>query len=346
MIRLFSVIIFILGVVGCANKLMQYEKLDDLNKNQEFEKSVQILTPEVSSVSSESTIQSGNNQQTLSPAVKKEKTPPVQKKKKDIPAKTLEVLKHEPDIEDGSAFVGRRPIIDPFRVGETVVLDVKYLGLTAGFLTMRVDPFGIVNGKKSYGFVTSIQSYPAFSKMIYEVNDKAVTWMNFDTMTPEVFSLHVRESGQLKEGQAWFDQQNNKATYWEKKVTKKSGEESKKKEWDILPYSQNVFSAVYYMRLFPWEIGKEYSFRVADQEDNLVFKGKAVRKETLETENNGLLKTIVVKPEFEVKGIFKPVGDIYFWLTDDDRKLVVRIEAKIAIGTLVCELKNIAPGSP
>jgi hypothetical protein len=54
---------------------------------------------------------------------------------------------------------------------------------------------------------------------------------------------------------------------------------------------------------------------------------------------------VVVKPEFEVDGVFKPVGDIFFWLTDDDRKLIVRIESEIKIGTLVMEATQVERGA-
>ncbi len=94
------------------------------------------------------------------------------------------------------------------------------------------------------------------------------------------------------------------------------------------------------MRVFSYEVGKEYKFYVSDDEKNLMFKGKALRKEKIETDA-GEFNTIVVKPEFEVDGVFKPVGDIFFWLTDDDRKFIVKIESEIKIGTLVMEATKI-----
>ena len=42
--------------------------------------------------------------------------------------------------------------------------------------------------------------------------------------------------------------------------------------------------------------------------------------------------------------MFKPVGDIFFWLTDDEQKLIVKIEAKIKIGTLVLEADEVHRG--
>jgi hypothetical protein len=281
---------------------------------------------------------------------KKKKSKDIGKKEKEaaasLPPVGPDVQAREPDLEDGQGFNGqRRPLIDPFRIGEEVVHKVYYdshvVNFSAGTISLKVDPLVEVNGRRSYQFLTTVKSSPWFSSY-YSVEDSAVTLMDYELLIPRVFTLHIKESGQLREVRSFFDFDQNKATYWEKKVTAKSGVEEKKLQWDILSYSQNVFSAIYYLRIFRWEIGREYSFRVSDEEENLVFKAKALLRETLNTEL-GPKVAIKIKPEFTVKGAFKPVGDIYLWLSDDDRKMVLRIECKIKIGSLVSEVTSITP---
>lgn len=250
--------------------------------------------------------------------------------------------KRQPDIEDDEGFNGRRPVVDPFHVGEVVTHDVHYFKVSAGTLKLKVAPFVNVNGRKAYNFVTEIKSSSMFSS-VYSVDDKVDNFVDFETLVPRVFTLHVKETSQLREARMIFDEKALKATYWEKKVTEKSGEEEKKQNWDILPYSQNVFSAAFYMRVFQWDVGKEISFRVADDEQNLVFKAKCLRRETLDTAL-GPKKALVIKPEVTLKGAFKPVGDIYIWLSDDEYKHVLRIESKIKIGTIVSEVIAMKPG--
>ena len=251
-------------------------------------------------------------------------------------------LRRQPEIEDSVGFNGRRPIVDPFQVGEVVVHDVNYFKVSAGELRMKVEPFATVNGRKSYSFAVEIKSKSLFDTF-YSVDDRAETFVDYEDLIPRAFQLHVKESGQLREAKMAFDVNKGTATFWEKKVTKKDGEEEKKFTWDILPYSQNVYSAIFYLRNFTWEVGKEHSFRVANDKDNMIFSGKAVRKEVLKTKA-GTFNTIVIKPNITLKGKFKPIGDNYVWITDDDRKYIVRIESKIKIGTLVSEVVEIKPG--
>lgn len=269
------------------------------------------------------------------------KAPPAVEAPTPSPVKVVEpvLLQHEPSIEDSVGFEGRRPIVDPFRVGETVIHDVSYFKVSAGQLKLKVEPFSNVNGKKSYTFAIEISSNSMFSSF-YSVEDRAETLVDYETLVPHVFSLHVKESGQMREAKSRFDHSSNQAYYFEKKITKKDGLEEKKQNWEMPTFSQNVYSAIFYMRLFKWDIGKEYTFRVAHDNENIVFRGKALRKEKLETQA-GTFNTIVIKPEFTIKGAFRPVGDIFFWMSDDDRKLVLRIESHIKIGTLVSEAVQI-----
>ncbi len=331
--------------LACASKVLKVQNVEALKENREFQQRVTIvetppsppLTPEASAapapVGPPPPVAIGAKKPIVKKTIKKEMV-----KAPVVPTR------RQPELESDIGFQGRRPLVDPFRVGEKVVHSVNYFKMSAGNLTLETRSFAEVNGRKNYQFRTSIKTSSMFSSF-YSVDDHVDVLMDFEELVPSVFTLHVRESGQVKEAQMFFDQSKHQATYWEKKVTKKNGEENKKLQWEIPAYAQNVFSAAFYMRVFQWEVGKENSFVVANNEENLIFRGKAVRKERLSTAV-GDFDAIVIKPEFELKGKFSPTGDNYIWLSDDNRKLILRIESKIKIGTLVSEVVEIQPGTP
>lgn len=260
---------------------------------------------------------------------------------KKVPKPGTKIVKRQPDFEDSIGFNGRRPLNDPFRVGEKSVLAISYLGFTAGDITFEVGGFLEVNNEKAYNFNINVKSNPSF-RFMYEVNDLAKTFVNFNTLLPMGFTLQIRETGDLKESRNVFDWKNLKSSTWTKYISDEKVAEEKQ-EGPLLAFSQNVYSVIYYLRNFDLTVGKSFAFRVSDKGKNLLFKGNVLRKEKLET-SLGTFDTVVVKPEFEIDGIFKPVGDIFLWLTEDDRKFVVKIACKIKIGTLVGELKELQPG--
>ncbi|MBX2993558.1 MAG: DUF3108 domain-containing protein [Bdellovibrionaceae bacterium] len=347
--------------VGCASSFLKYDKSDEMKKISEFDDRVKIETneppEEAATTPTPAAADSGAVKAVATPsptpakAAAKPTPPPAPKKEakkkgaKETAKAVLVSTKHEPELEGQEGFVGRRPIKDPFRAGEKVVHEVSYFSSTAGRLTMSVRPFAQVNGRKSYHFNTAIKTASVFD-MFYSVDDYVSAMVDFETLIPSVFTLHVKESGQLREARFLFDWDKKTANYWEKKVTKKDGPEEKKLSFEVPEYSQNIFSAIYYMRVFNWEVGKENSFRVADTAgsgENLIFRGKAIKREKLSTDA-GDFNAIKIKPEVQLKNNFKPVGDIFIWLSDDDRKYILRIESKIKIGTLVSEVVSIDPG--
>jgi hypothetical protein len=325
-------------IPGCASHVLEYEKADEVLKTDEYDKKMKIV---------EQASQPAVKEVTPAPApeVKGKKKKNAKDKAasaKETPAVPKVAGPHQPDIEDSEGFVGRRPIKDPFRPGEKVVLNLSYFNIVAGTMEIMVKPMVEVNGQKAYHFVVQATSNSFFNR-IYGINDTAVTYMTYDDMTPLNLQITLKETKQLAEARTFFDWKTLKASYWQKRVTKEHGEESKKLEWDIKAYSQNVISAAFYMRTFQYDVGKKLSFRVADEGKNIVYKGEVIRKEKISTEA-GDFNTIVIKPHLTVDGVFTPVGDVLVWLTDDDRKFIVRLESKIKIGTIVAKLKSLEKG--
>lgn len=344
----------LLFFVGCQSGFLKYNDKKDIFKNEEFEKKVLIkeapteLVPEQkkdTAINSEEKKQAFDKLAMVSAAEKKIVVQVKKTKNKKSSAKVEpKNEKRQPELEDSEGFIenSRRPLVDPYRVGEKVTHTVSYFGTTAGVLTFTVNPFVEVNNRKSYNFKIEIKSSRLFSSF-YSVQDQVETFIDYENLVPSVFKLDIKESGQLKQAQSFFDQSTLKANYWENKYTEKNGHEEKKQSWDILPFSQNAFSAIFYMRLFKWSVGQEYAFRVADDEKNIVFKAKALEKVTLETDA-GKFQAIKVRAEIVSRGALAQTGDLFLWLSDDEHHYVLRIEAKIKIGTLVSEITSLDPG--
>ena len=337
-IRLISVTWFI-ALAGCAAHFLQHDHAEQILANDEYEQRVQITENVAPPASVEPAVAAP------APTPKTKKGRRVKKEKVVAPkatAKSKAVLRRQPDIEDEVGFDGRRPKVDPFRVGEKVTLDISYFLVHAGEVEVEVKPFAVVNGRKAYHFELNAKSNSFFSR-IYAVEDRAVSYVDFETMRPFNLQISIKESKQLAEARTLFDWDKLEADYWQKRITKEKGERSKKMNWKIESYAQNVISAAYYLRTFQLEPGKKLAFRVADEGKNIVFTGTVLRRETIESPV-GPLKTVVIQPQVTVDGIFSPMGEVFIWLTDDDRKFLVQLQTKIKIGSVMAKLKSIEKG--
>jgi hypothetical protein len=366
-----TIILLVAFITASCSSLIKYKPAKDEFKNVEFEKKVKIVEapsevnkallpnlvedqtdmnkPQTSHASGDDKVENKSSKKDKkSKLIKSTKSSGSRELKKKILSQVIQVPGEEaafrqPDLEDREGFANkRRPLVDPFRVGEIIEHKVAYLGATAGTLKFLIKPFAVVNGKKSFNFIIDLKSTAFFSK-VYAVDDVVQTFVDYEELVPHVFKLNIRDSGQVKEAQSYFDNINLKADYWEHRYTEKNGHEEKKLTWSILPYSQNPFSAVFYMRVFKWTIGKEYSFRVADDEKNVIFRGRALEKTTLNTEA-GKFNAIKIKAEVYSRGNLAKATDFYMWISDDDRKFILRIEVKLPIGSLTSEVVEIVKG--
>ena len=332
---------FFLLTFSCSS-LLKYEKNKAVFKNDEFEKKVKIIEVEE--------VKEDNGKVTTLPepeitheAPAPEPKPVVKKSKKQKKAEVPVVLKRQPEIEDSEGFDNnRRPLIDPFKVGEKIVHQVSYLGAKAGKIAFVVKPFAIVNGRKNYNFFIDIKSSSFFTR-VFAVDDQIQTYMDYETLEPGAYKFDIRDSNQVKEARSYFDFENLRADYWEHRYTESQGHQEKKLNWAILPFSQNPFSAIFYMRVFNWKLDKEYHFRVADDEKNVIFKAKVLEKEKITTEA-GEFNAIKLKAEVTARGNLAKASDFYMWISDDDRKFVLRIEVKLPVGSLVSEVIEINEG--
>lgn len=326
-------------MISCSS-LLKYEKTKAEFKTEEFDKKVKIV--EVA----EPLERAAQPEKVViepAPVIKPQIVKKI-KKNKQLKQSKLEVLKRQPEIEDSEGFSNeRRPLVDPFMVGEKLVHEVSYLGASAAKLILATKPYALVNGKKNYNFFVDVKTYPFFSR-VYAVDDQFQTYLDYETLSPGAFKIDIKDSKQIKEARAFFDFENLKADYWEHKYTEEGGHEEKKLNWTILPYSQNLVSAIFYMRVFNWTVGKECVFRVADNEKNVIFKAKALERTVLNTEA-GEFNALKLRAEVVTRGNLSKARDFYIWISDDDRKYVLRIEVAFAVGSLVSEIVEIKKGN-
>lgn len=356
-----------LFLTSCAAHILQDDHASEVLKTDEYDQKLNIKVEESPAHPPPEPVVKASTEPTEKLAPHSKKSKKIKKSRKDTKSKAAKKVsakkaksvakggkplgkdavketsdKRQPEMEDSVGMIGRRPLKDPFRVGEKVTLALSYFNIVAGNMEIGVLPFVNVNDERAYHFEVTAKSNSFFGH-IYSVDDRATTYLSYDRMIPLNLKISIKESKQLAETRTFFDWKTLRASYWQKKITKDHGEQSKKLDWDIKDFSQNVISAAYYMRIFAMEPGKNLAFRVADEGKNIVFKGEVLRREKLQTKI-GELNTIVVKPTLTVDGVFTPVGEIVFWLTDDDRKFIVRIESKIKIGTIVAKLESLEKG--
>ncbi len=215
-----------------------------------------------------------------------------------------------------------------YAVGERLVFDVSYGPITAGEAVMAIPRYETIAGRNTYRVEFTVNSLPSFN-WIYEVRDRYLTFVDVESIAPLRFEQHIREGTYKRDFTADFDQMNHVAR-------------TSEGNHPIPEYVHDIMSAFYYARTLsyagmkPGDYVTLYNF-YKDQTHEL--RVKFLGKQELEVEA-GTFNTVVVEPLVKEGGLFKAEGRIVIWLTDDERKIPIRVNTKVVVGSIDVELRE------
>ena len=221
-----------------------------------------------------------------------------------------------------------------FTYGERLSFDVSYGFITAAeaFLTIAPSPF-MYNGRPTYEVGLDVNSRPAMDA-VYKVRDSYKTFIDEQGIFPWRFEQHINESDYKHNFEATFIQESSKV------YTKLEYKEDKNYRTN-LQYVQDLISAFYYARTLDWKSKNNGDIVKVDYFYNDNFFPLQIRFEGREevSVGAGTFKTFILQPMLQ-EGFTSKTSDIYVYLTDDDRKMPVKVKMKIVIGALVAELSD------
>jgi hypothetical protein len=217
---------------------------------------------------------------------------------------------------------------EAFGVGERLVFDVNYGMITAGEAVMAIPAFDSIEGRKCYRVEFSVNSLPSFS-WIYKVEDRYLTFIDIETIAPWRFEQHIREGSYARDFVAEFDQFRGLA-------------KTKDSVYQVPEYVHDIMSAFYYTRTLDFdgmERGDYITLHNFYKNKSHELRVRFLGRQELEVAA-GTFRTIVVEPLVKEGGLFKSEGRIVVWLTDDERKIPVRVNTKVVIGSIDTELRS------
>ncbi len=223
-----------------------------------------------------------------------------------------------------------------FTTGEKLTFDINYGFITAGSAVMSVAPNLVtINGRPCYDISFTVNSSSGFSS-VYEVKDYYKCYMDVDGLFPWKFEQHIREGNYQRDFEAIFDQDNHSA----KTYTGASDPKKFEGEFTIPEYVHDAISAFYFSRTMDYSksnVGDIVHLQNFYKDQTFPLDVKYLGKEDIEV-SAGEFRCIKIQPSVKEGGLFKSEGDITVWLTDDERRLPVKVQSKIIIGSVDSDL--------
>lgn len=216
-----------------------------------------------------------------------------------------------------------------FGFGERLDYELGYKFIKAGVASFTVgkDPLQ-QSGRNCYDIRFDVMSLKSLD-FLYKVRDRYRTLVDIDGIFPWKFEQTIREGGFSKDFSATFDQYSKTAYTTEG-------------TFQVPDFVHDVVSAFYYVRTYNLKDMKKGEkivlhnfFDRETHELQVVILGR--KKVTVKA---GTFNTVVVEPIIKKGGLFKSEGRILLYLTDDDRKVPVKVSTQIPIGYIDAELTS------
>jgi hypothetical protein len=215
-----------------------------------------------------------------------------------------------------------------FTIGERLVFDVGYGFITAGEAVISIPEYDTVAAHQCFKVMFQVSSTPTFS-WFFEVRDRYETFLDVDGIFPWRFEQHVREGHYRRDFIADFDQINHIA-------------KTSEKQYPIPPKVNDIMSAFFFVRTLDFsnrKVGDRIHLQNFYKDSTYDLDVQFIGRETINVKA-GTFKCIIVEPLAKEGGLFKSDGRVLIWLSDDDRKIPVKITTKVLIGSIGSELRE------
>lgn len=220
----------------------------------------------------------------------------------------------------------------PFGPGELCSFAVKFGIVRAGDATLGVESAPPIAGEPTLKLVSTARSSRFFTTF-FRVEDRVESTWSLARRLPLAFRKDIQEGRYEKQVEMRFDHEAGRAIYADGDTL------------EILPHAQDVLSAFFFVRAQPLSPGIDLEVPNHSDKKNYPLVVRVLGRETVDVPA-GRFSCIVVEPLLKSAGLFKQEGSMTIWITDDVRRIPVRMRSKVAVGAITAELESYRPGRP
>ena len=220
-----------------------------------------------------------------------------------------------------------------FQSGEWLRYRMSYSGwMRAGSAILEVKETKL-NGKKvlhskGTGWTSGMV------KWFFKVDDTYQSYFDISSVKPFLFKRKIDEGGYKKNRQVTFDYNKSEA-YVQDFIKKKDTTVTIKNVQDML-------SSFYYLRnrdVRNFKKGDEIVIDMFLDTKIYRFKLRFLGRDILKTKF-GKIKTLKFRPIVQSGRIFKAEESVTIWVTADDNKIPIKMEASLSVGSLRADLES------
>jgi len=227
-------------------------------------------------------------------------------------------------------------VANPFFPGETSAYEVSYFGIPMGEAHILV---GAAMQQEAHlvwpiiliGRTKPFQPYP--------INDKLVIYWNPETKKSMGVDAFFEENKKRRREKIRFHYPTHSASV----VSQKEGEPAQSATYAIGQETMDITAAAFFLRHQPLQEGQTFELPVFTGKKSLSLQASILGKRRVKT-RLGETEAFLVLVRSNFGGNLAAKRDIRLFLSADEQRIPLLIEAELVLGTLVAELVRHEPG--
>jgi hypothetical protein len=229
----------------------------------------------------------------------------------------------------------------PFQAGEEVELRATVGFIRAAEATLQVsDVIYNLNNKPTYKIDVFARTAGIFD-MFSSVRDNWGTYFDTAQFVPHQFYRYIAEGRFRKNEILYFDQKNKSVTV--AKLDNETRKLKERKDHLLTSEMQDMVSGYYYLRAIDFDkvkVGEIIVINTFFDDKERPFSIKFMGRETIKTKL-GNINALILVPIMKKDGLFEEDNTLKVWLSDDLNKIPLKFQAKIFVGYLEVDVKNV-----
>jgi hypothetical protein len=225
-----------------------------------------------------------------------------------------------------------------FPVGERLEYSVTFGRLRLGEASLGVEAIDSVWSRPAYRVALEIEGGPPF----YRLEDRQAGWVTPDPLASLRFDQKLHQGSYRRDRRFMLDPETQTFTRYDNV----DGEYVRHEQDADVPMPDGALddiSFLYLLRLLPLEVGDRYVFERHFKESGNPVIMEVLRREEIRVPA-GRFRTIVVRPIILTGGLFGDGGEAELYVSNDERRLIVRIKTIMKVGSVNLYLTGYEPG--
>lgn len=229
----------------------------------------------------------------------------------------------------------------PFGAGEEIEMKASIGFIKAAEAEFKVnDIIYTVNQRPTYRIDIFARTSGIFD-LISPVRDNWGSYYDTADLVPHQFYRYIKEGRFRKNEILYFDHEEDSVRV--AKLHKETRRLESTADHAVIDNVQDMVSGYYYLRSIDFDkipVGQIITINTFFDDKEQPFRVKFVGRETIKTKL-GRVRALILVPIIEKDSLFEEDNTLRVWLSDDLNKIPLKFQAKIYVGYLTCEVKDV-----